>query len=118
MAATSLESAQRRCYIVSMEQDTVDTETIDKETAWRELVTSLTQTSDPELMNSFLRSILTEYEIDEVAKRWALVRLLDMGVSQRAISKILGLSLCKITRGSKELKKDNSPFAEMMKHHR
>ena len=38
------------------------------------------------------------------------VKLIDDGMSQRNIAKRLGLSLCKITRGSKELKKDNSAF--------
>ncbi|MBN2510908.1 MAG: transcriptional regulator [Spirochaetales bacterium] len=96
----------------------MDHDMIDKETAWNELVASLTTTSDQELMDSFLKSILTEYEIDEVAKRWALVRLLDKGVSQRTIAKNLGLSLCKITRGSKELKREKSPFVQMIKMHR
>ncbi|MCK5735797.1 MAG: transcriptional regulator, partial [Spirochaetaceae bacterium] len=49
-----------------------------------------------------------------ISSRWTLVRLIDRGMSQRNISKELGLSLCKITRGSRELKKENSPFAHMI----
>ena len=79
-----------------------------------ELSVALSRTDDPELILNFLRSILTEYELTEVAARWALVRLIDDGSTQRNIAKDLGLSLCKITRGSKELKKDNSAFARMI----
>ena len=92
----------------------MDQNIITKDEAWKELIEALCRNDDPVLMASFLESLLTEYEIDEVTKRWALVRLLDEGVSQRNIAKGLGLSLCKITRGSKELKKDDSPFARMI----
>ncbi len=85
------------------------------EEAFNELINTLASCSDAELIGSFLKSLLTQKEVAEVANRWALVRLLDEGMSQRNIAKELGLSLCNITRGSKELKKENSPFAEMIK---
>lgn len=84
------------------------------EEAFKELVRTLAACSDENLIKGFLESLLTEKEVAEVANRWALVRLLDGGMSQRNISKELGLSLCNITRGSKELKKDHSYFAEMI----
>ena len=74
----------------------------------------LADTSDPDLINEFLKSLLTEYEVDEIGSRWKLVRLLDEGMSQRNIARALGLSLCKITRGSKELKREDSPFGKMI----
>ncbi|MBN2245310.1 MAG: transcriptional regulator [Candidatus Aminicenantes bacterium] len=80
----------------------------------KELSLSLAQIDDPNLIERFLNSILTPNEIEEVSTRWALVQLLDQGMSQRKISKKLGLSLCKITRGSKELKKTNSAFKEVI----
>lgn len=79
-----------------------------------EIALSLSQTSDPKLVERFLSSILTPAEIREISSRWALVRLLDQGVSQRQIAKKLGLSLCKITRGSRELKKRHSAFKKMI----
>ncbi len=79
-----------------------------------ELASALALTTDEDLIEEFLHSLLTENEVNEVASRWALVRLMDEGMSQRKISRELGLSLCKITRGSKELKKENSPFARMI----
>lgn len=83
----------------------------------KELSISLAQINDPLLIERFLKSILTPNEIEEVSTRWALVQLLDKGMSQRKISKKLGLSLCKITRGSRELKKNNSAFKEVIEIH-
>ena len=79
-----------------------------------ELARVLAISNDPLLIENFLQSILTEAEVDEVAKRWALVKRIHLGESQRSISRELGLSLCKITRGSKELKKENSSFKTMI----
>ncbi len=96
-------------YIDSMEQDGLT-----PERAFDELVDAIAATDDRDLIAEFLRSLLTKYEVDELTKRWALVRLIDQGMSQRNIAKELGLSLCKITRGSKELKKENSAFGRMI----
>lgn len=79
-----------------------------------ELSTALTKLDDKELMEEFLRCILTESEIGGVTSRWTLVRRIKDGHTQRAIAKDLGLSLCKITRGSKELKKENSAFKKVI----
>jgi len=86
----------------------------EEEQAVKELSRALALCDDPQLIVRFLNSLLTENEISEVASRWALVRLIDQGISQRKISSELGLSLCKITRGSKELKKKDSPFKKMI----
>ena len=79
-----------------------------------ELSSVLAHCDDPRLIREFLQSILTANEVKEIATRWALVRLIDLGMSQRSIARELGLSLCKITRGSKELKKRNSAFRQMV----
>lgn len=81
---------------------------------WQQIVTVLAESTDRELISDFLSSLLTDKEREEVTSRWALVRLIDEGVSQRSIAGRLGLSLCKITRGSKELKKENSSFKRMI----
>lgn len=76
---------------------------------------------DPRLIEAFLRQILTPDELDSVGSRWELVRLLHEGRPQREIAKKLGLSLCKITRGSRELKKRDGAFRRVLeaeeKHH-
>ncbi len=80
----------------------------------KELSAALSRTDDSELIFSFLECLLTKNELSEVASRWALVKMLDQGTSQRNIASQLGLSLCKITRGSKELQKNNSAFKRMI----
>lgn len=70
--------------------------------------------ANPEEIAEFLYSLFTPAETDEMAKRWALVKSLAQGTPQRQIAQNLGLSLCKITRGSRELKKERSSFRSML----
>jgi TrpR family trp operon transcriptional repressor len=79
-----------------------------------ELSRTLAAASDAELIESFLRCLLTPAETADIADRWALVKALEQKVPQREIAKRLGISLCKITRGSRELKKPNSAFQRML----
>lgn len=79
-----------------------------------ELARAFAATQDSALIEAFLRSLLTPAETADVAARWALVKALDKKIPQREIAKELGLSLCKITRGSRELKKTDSPFRRML----
>jgi len=80
----------------------------------KEIARVLAETKDEDIIENFLVSILTKKELDEISSRWELVKLLNIGLSQRKISEKLGLSLCKITRGSKELKKKYSAFKHMI----
>ncbi len=84
------------------------------EQAYDELVCALSRCEDSRLIGEFLRCLLTPAELQAVSSRWALVREIDAGTTQREIAKTMGLSLCKITRGSRELKKENSPFKRMI----
>jgi TrpR family trp operon transcriptional repressor len=43
-----------------------------------------------------------------------LVKEIDKGSTQREIAKKFRMSLCKITRGSKELSKSDSAFRKML----
>jgi TrpR family trp operon transcriptional repressor len=79
-----------------------------------EIAAVLARVEDPRLIAAFLRSILTKRELQEVDGRWELVKRLARGESQRAIARRLGMSLCKITRGSRELKKKNSAFRRVL----
>ena len=79
-----------------------------------ELSGLLARTGDRKLIESFLRCLLTPAETADIAARWALVKDLKAGVPQREIAKNLGISLCKITRGSRELKKNRSAFQRML----
>lgn len=80
----------------------------------KEIAGLLAQTGKRKLIQQFLESILTPAELEAISSRWQIVKMLDKGVSQRQIAKELHLSLCKITRGSRELKKDNSPMKKMI----
>lgn len=73
-----------------------------------EIITFLSGTSDPQVIRRFLKSIFTPKELKDLSSRWQLVKMLEKGVPQRKIASQLHLSLCKITRGSKELKKRDS----------
>ena len=82
----------------------------------KELSMTLSRVKDSVLIEEFLECLLTPAEIADVAGRWALVKALREKTSQREIAKDLGVSLCKITRGSRELKKDNSAFNRILEH--
>ncbi|MBQ3319036.1 MAG: transcriptional regulator [Spirochaetia bacterium] len=84
------------------------------EQSMAELAKTLATVNDRELLRDFLKALLTPQEYNAVAARWALVRLLDQGMTQRKIAETLGLSLCKITRGSREMKKEESSFRKMI----
>ncbi len=68
-----------------------------------------------EEMEMFLAEILTPKELDDVALRWQLMKDLFSGSTQRSIAKKHKISLCKITRGSKQLKKDQSLSLKILK---
>jgi TrpR family trp operon transcriptional repressor len=79
-----------------------------------ELALTLAKTGDGGLIEDFLRCLLTPAETADIAARWALVKDLDAGLPQREIARNLGISLCKITRGSREMKKPNSAFRRLL----
>jgi len=81
---------------------------------FKEIAAVLAGTDDEKLIEKFFMSFLTPREFQELSQRWELVKLLDEGMTQRGIAKKLGISLCKITRGSRELKKSPSPFKIMI----
>ena len=80
----------------------------------KEIAAVLAGIDDDKLIERFFKSVLTKSEINEIERRWELVKLLNEGMSQRKIAEKLGVSLCKITRGSRELKKNPSAFREFI----
>jgi TrpR family trp operon transcriptional repressor len=79
-----------------------------------EMSALLAETNDKGLVMDFFRELFTPAECADIADRWALIKALNRGMPQRTIAKNLGLSLCKITRGSKELRKPDSALAKML----
>jgi len=82
-----------------------------------EFAAVLAEITDPAIMRNFIREILTPKEIDDFALRWQLVKELYRGDTQRTIAARHHISLCKITRGSKILKKKNSVTRSILDKH-
>ncbi|MDR1786503.1 MAG: trp operon repressor [Spirochaetaceae bacterium] len=79
----------------------------------REMCGALSRADNPDLIYDFLECLLTPAERTHIAERWLLVREIARGQTQREISRMFGMSLCKITRGSREFKKEGSAFKTM-----
>jgi len=79
-----------------------------------ELASALAAADDAALIKDFLRRLLSPSEAADVAARWALVKALKQKTPQREIAKTLGISLCKITRGSREMKNPNQAFQKLL----
>lgn len=74
----------------------------------REISKVLAEISSPDDMEKFLYEILTDNERRDLALRWELMKKLHGGIPQRTIASELGISLCRITRGSRILKSAGS----------
>lgn len=72
-----------------------------------ELYSILLSIKSPEELDSFLDDMLTNNEIDDIIQRYLLMDDLWTGKSQRDIASSRSMSLCRITRGSRMLKKKN-----------
>lgn len=59
-------------------------------------------------LNHFFLDMFTPAELDDISLRWKLLNDLHNGLTQRKIAEKYGISLCKITRGSKILKNKES----------
>ena len=62
-----------------------------------------------------LSDILTPQELAQLAERWQLIQELHKGTPQREIAKNLGISISKITRGSRMLQYGSGGFAYFLK---
>ena len=83
-------------------------------TTIRDIARLLAGIDDEQLLTEFLTELLTPAEVRRIEQRWELVKLLEEGMSQREIARRLGISLCNITRGSRELKKPGSAFRTIL----
>ena len=73
--------------------------------AYEDMLRVFTAIESPEEMRALFVDVFTDAEIEDFLLRWLLMDDLKKGKSQRDIAKDRGISLCKITRGSKMLKK-------------
>jgi len=84
------------------------------EKSFRELCSLIAQTDDTQFVYDFFGCLFTPAERRDFANRWLLVKEISRGVTQREIASRFGMSLCKITRGSRELNKPDSAFRKML----
>ena len=102
-----------RCYFFVSLYNIIMDEKLQRE-GLEELCAILAATEDASLIQDFFSCLFTPSELQDMAKRWLLVKEIDKGTTQREIARMFGMSLCKITRGSKELKKEDSAFRVML----
>ena len=74
----------------------------------KNLLKVIASIKDLDELECFFEEILTPAELVDLSLRWKLLVDLHDGIPQRKIADRYGISLCKITRGSKILKKKGS----------
>ncbi len=65
-------------------------------------------------LNHLFEDIFTPAELYDIDLRWRLLKDLHKGMAQRKIAEKYGISLCKITRGSRILKKKDSTVLKIL----
>ncbi|MDA1292834.1 MAG: Trp family transcriptional regulator [bacterium] len=81
----------------------------------RDLYALLASVKDEKEAKLLIDDLLTPQEVASLAERWQLIRELDKGTPQRDISQKLGISISKITRGSRMLQFGSGGFAHFLK---
>lgn len=79
-----------------------------------EIIEIFSSTTDKREMRSLFEDVFTDAEREDIAKRWYIFKELYKGTPQRRIAKDMEVSLCKITRGSKTLKRDDSVIKRVL----
>ncbi len=85
----------------------VDIDKDELEKGKAELYSIILSIKSPEELDSFFDDMLTNNEIQDLVQRYLLMDDLMKGKSQRDIASDRSMSLCRITRGSRMLKKKN-----------
>ena len=73
-----------------------------------DLIKIFAKTTDEKQMRKLFEEVFTPSEQKDFALRWDLMKDLYRGIPQREIAANHGISLCKITRGSKILRQKDS----------
>ena len=80
-----------------------------------DLLTVILDIKQKDILEKFLIDILTPSEWEDIIKRWQIVKQLSNRTPQRTIAKNLGVSIAKITRGSRELRDKKGGFWQALK---
>jgi TrpR-related protein YerC/YecD len=92
-AGTYLNNSSRLCYRVNTMEHSLN-----KNRALWELFEAVTRLRDSEEFAGFFRDLCTRSELEAMAERWEVARLVDRGLSYREISRITGASTTTVTR--------------------
>ncbi len=84
----------------------------------RELAAVFAAVDNPAAMERLFDDLFTRAELHDLILRWRLMKMLQEGVPQRVIAETLGISLCKITRGSRVLKQPDAIVAKLLRRAR
>ncbi len=82
---------------------------------YRELCALIAAEQNEQFISDIFTCLFTDAERKDFSERWLIVKALAAGMPQRTIAKEFKLSLCKITRGSRELKKEDNAFSRMLR---
>lgn len=81
----------------------------------RELLDIISGIKDTDHLEQLFKDLFTPAELDDLTLRWKLLKDLHQGMPQRRIAEKYRISLCKITRGSKVLKKKDGMVKAILK---
>jgi len=84
------------------------------EAALDEVVQVFASIGEGAVMRKLFEELFTDSERKDVALRWELMKMIQADVPQREIAAELGISLCKITRGSRVLREPGSVAASIL----
>ena len=81
----------------------------------RELLTVFASIRSEKVAGLFLRDLCTLDEIEKMAERWEVARLLHQGLSYRVVSKKTGASTTTVTRVAHWLKSGEGGYQAMLR---
>ncbi len=81
----------------------------------KELLQLFARIDNPGDMDIFLSAILAPSEYVDIILRLQIVKMLQLGMPQREIADKLGVSIAKVTHGSRELQSKKSGFKKIFK---
>lgn len=88
----------------------------EEERGMEDLISIILSITNREDLIAFLSDMLTDNEMHDIVLRYLLMDDLWKGKSQRDIAQARSMSLCRITRGSKMLKKKNGFMRKWFSH--
>jgi TrpR family trp operon transcriptional repressor len=88
--------------------------TLEEKNAYEDIISILSSIDNKEDMAALLDDLLTDKEILDIIDRFLVLDDLYRGKSQRDIASNRRMSLCKITRGSKMLKKKDGYMRKLL----